>query len=72
MKKIIITTVFTAFASTHAFSGGWETGRLDNSFMYEDGGYGQFGVLSVNYDVGATIQHPAAPKHKMAKNRLHF
>ena len=55
MKKIIITTVLTAFASTQAFSGGWETGRLDNSFMYEDGGYGQFGVLSVNYDVGATI-----------------
>ena len=69
MKKIIITTVLTAFASTQAFSGGWETGRLDNSFMYEDGGYGQFGVLSVNYDVGATIQHPAAPKHKMAKNQ---
>ena len=60
--------VFSLFAAP-AFSGGWETGRLDNSFLYEEGNYGQFGVLSVNYDVGANIQHPLAEKHKMAKNQ---
>ena len=59
----------STFLLATAFSGGWETGRLDSSFMYEEGGYGQFGVLSVNYDVGAEIQHPLAPKHKMAKNQ---
>ena len=69
MKKIIITSIISAFISSPVLSGGWETGRLDNSFMYEDGNYGQFGVLSVNYDVGATIQHPLAPKHKMANNQ---
>jgi len=69
MKKIIITSIMSAFISTPVLSGGWETGRLDNAFMYEDGNYGQLGVLSVNYDVGATIQHPLAQKHKMANNQ---
>ena len=31
-------------------------------------GYGQIGALSVNYDVGATIQYPS-PEHKMAKDQ---
>ena len=69
MKHVLSLTASLALMSTTAFSGGWETGRLDNSFLYEDGNFGQFGVLSVNYDVGANIQHPLAQKHKMAKNQ---
>ena len=69
MKNILTASILATVVSTPLFSGGWETGRLDNAFMYEDGGFGQFGVLSVNYDVGANIQHPLAPKHKMAKNQ---
>lgn len=69
MKNILTASILATVVSTPLFSGGWETGRLDNAFMYEEGGFGQFGVLSVNYDVGANIQHPLAPKHKMAKNQ---
>ena len=69
MKNILTASILATVVSTPLFSGGWETGRLDNSFMYEEGGFGQFGVLSVNYDVGANIQHPSAPKHEMAKNQ---
>lgn len=69
MRNLLTASILVTSISTPLFSGGWETGRLDNSFMYEEGGYGQFGVLSVNYDVGANIQHPLAPKHKMAKNQ---
>jgi hypothetical protein len=70
MKNLIPTFVVSTFMASSAFSGGWETGRLDNSFLYEDGGYAQFGVLSVNYGVEATIQHPSAEKHKMAKKSV--
>lgn len=69
MKNILTASILATVVSTPLFSGGWETGRLDNAFMYEEGAFGQFGVLSVNYDVGANIQHPLAPKHKMAKNQ---
>lgn len=69
MKKLITASSLAIVFGSPVLSGGWETGRLDNSFMYEDGGYAQFGVLSVNYDVGAVIQHPLADKHKMAKNQ---
>ena len=69
MKRVLSTVALTAIISTPVYSGGWETGRLDNSFLYEKGNYAQFGVLSVNYDVGAKIQHPLAPKSKMAKNQ---
>ncbi len=72
MKNLIAATSLFTLITTTAFSGGWETGRLDSSFMYEEGTYGQVGVLSVNYDVGATIQHPLAPKHKMAKNQPRY
>ena len=69
MKSILRAGIAIGLLSSPAFSGGWETGRLDTSFMYEEGGFGQFGVLSVNYDVGAVIQHPSANKHTMAKNQ---
>ena len=69
MRNLISSFAAVALCSTPVLSGGWETGRLDNAFMYEEGGFGQFGALSVNYDVGANIQYPSAPKHKMAKDQ---
>mgnify|MGYP001235645357 CR=1 FL=1 len=68
MRNFISGFAAVALFTTPLFSGGWETGRLDSAFMYEDGGYGQIGALSVNYDVGATIQYPS-PEHKMAKDQ---
>ena len=69
MKSLKYVVLLVSLIGSPLFSGGWETGRLDNSFLYEEGNYGQFGVLSVNYDVGANIQHPLAEKHKMARNQ---
>ena len=69
MKNLIPSWIILAIFVSPVFAGGWETGRLDNSFMYEDESYAQFGILSVNYGVEANIQHPLASKHKMAKNQ---
>ena len=34
MKRVLSTVALTAIISTPVYSGGWETGRLDNSFLY--------------------------------------
>ena len=56
-EKFLRAGIAIGLLSSPAFSGGWETGRLDTSFMYEEGGFGQFGVLSVGYDVGCYTIH---------------
>lgn len=69
MKKFIGLTVLCALASTSAFSGGWEASRLSTSHLYEDGNYAEFSILPLTYDVGATIQYPGAPKHKVLSDQ---
>ena len=44
MRNLISSFTAVALFSTPVLSGGWETGRLDNAFMYEEGGFGQFGA----------------------------
>ena len=73
MNKSIIISVITALTSSAAFSGGWEA-KLSTSYLYEDGNYGEFSILPLEYDVGANIQHPLASKSKISKdqNRVSF
>ena len=59
MNKSIIISVITALTSSAAFSGGWEASKLSTSYLYEDGNYGG-GILPLEYDVGANVQHPLA------------
>ena len=74
MNKSIIISVITALTSSAAFSGGWEASKLSTSYLYEDGNYGEFSILPLEYDVGANIQHPLASKSKISKdqNRVSF
>ena len=37
MKSILRAGIAIGLLSSPAFSGGWETGRLDTSIMYEEG-----------------------------------
>ena len=69
MKSILRAGIAIGLLSSPAFPVDGKLTRLDTSFMYEEGGFGQFGVLSVGYDVGAVIQHPSANKHKWPKTR---
>ena len=69
MKKIIKIGLLTSLASTPVFSGGWEASRLSTSHLYEDGNYAEFSILPLSYGVGATIQYPGAPKHKVLSDQ---
>lgn len=67
MTRILSLTALCALAASPALAGGWETGKLDTSFLYEDGNYGELSYGSLNYAVSAETQ--AGTKHKMAKDQ---
>ena len=69
MKDIINAGAVLGLLATPAFSGGWEASKLSTSHLYEDGNYAEFSVLPLTYDVGATIQYPGAPKHKVLSDQ---
>ena len=68
MKFAHLTTLGAlALSTTAAHSGGWETGRLDTSFLYEDGNYVELSYGNLNYSVNGTTQ--AGVTHPMAKDQ---
>ena len=69
MKSFLHSGVIIGLIATPAFSGGWEASKLSTSHLYEDGNYAEFSVLPLTYDVGATIQYPGAPKHKVLSDQ---
>jgi len=68
MKFAHLTTLGAlALSTTAAHSGGWETGKLDTSFLYEDGNYVELSYGSLDYSVNGTTQ--AGVTHPMAKDQ---
>lgn len=68
MKFLHLTTLGAlALSTTAAHSGGWETGRLDTSFLYEEGNYVELSYGNLNYSVNGTTQ--AGVTHPMAKDQ---
>jgi long-chain fatty acid transport protein len=68
MKLAYLTTLGAlALSTTAAHSGGWETGKLDTSFLYEDGNYVELSYGNLNYSVNGTTQ--AGITHPMAKDQ---
>ena len=67
MKNLTKLTLAAAMLASPAISGGWEAGRLDSSFMYQEGSYAEAGSSSIDYDINGTTQ--ANKTHKMAKNQ---
>jgi long-chain fatty acid transport protein len=68
MKLAYLTTLGAlALSTTAAHSGGWETGKLDTSFLYEDGNYVELSYGNLNYSVNGTTQ--AGVTHPMAKDQ---
>ena len=56
-----------ALSTTVAHAGGWETGRLDTGFLYQDGSYLEASYGSLDYSINGTTQ--ANQKHEMAKDQ---
>ena len=68
MKLAYLTTLGAlALSTTAAHSGGWETGKLDTSFLYEDGNYVELSYGNLNYSVNGTTQ--VGVTHPMAKDQ---
>ena len=56
-----------AFSAVAVSAGGWETGKLDTSFMYNEGNYAELSYGNLNYSVSGTTQ--AGVSHDMAKDQ---
>ena len=67
MLKYYTTLGTLALSTTVAYAGGWETGRLDTEFLYQDGSYLEAKYGSLDYSVNATSTTFA--KHGMAKDQ---
>ena len=67
MLKYYTTLGILALSTTVAYAGGWETGRLDTEFLYQDGSYLEAKYGSLDYSVNATSTTFA--KHSMAKDQ---
>ena len=67
MTRILTLTALCAIAASPTLAGGWETGKLDTSFLYEDGNYVELSYGSLNYSVNGTTQ--AGVTHPMAKDQ---
>ena len=67
MTRILTLTALCALAASPTFAGGWETGKLDTSFLYEDGNYVELSYGSLDYSVNGTTQ--AGVTHPMAKDQ---
>jgi hypothetical protein len=51
MKRLLNFTIAGMMLASPAISGGWEAGRLDSSFMYQEGSYAEVGTSSIDYDI---------------------
>ena len=67
MTRILTLTALCALAASPTLAGGWETGKLDTGFLYENGNYAELSYGSLNYAINATTQTNTS--HKMAKNQ---
>ena len=67
MTRILTLTALCALAASPTLAGGWETGKLDTGFLYENGNYAELSYGSLNYAINATTQTDT--RHKMAKNQ---
>ena len=67
MTRILTLTALCALAASPTLAGGWETGKLDTSFLYEDGNYVELSYGSLDYSVNGTTQ--ADVTHPMAKDQ---
>ena len=67
MKRLLNITIAGMMLASPAMSGGWEAGRLDSSFIYQDGSYAEVGSSSIDYDVNGKTQ--ANKTHAMAKDQ---
>ena len=67
MKRILTLTALCALAASPTLAGGWETGKLDTSFLYEDGNYVELSYGSLDYSLNAKIDSDAV--HNMAKDQ---
>jgi hypothetical protein len=56
-----------AFSALAASAGGWETGKLDTSFMHSEGNYVELSFGSLDYSVSGTTQ--AGVSHDMANDQ---
>ena len=72
MKNLISISATLALLTTPVFSGGWEASKLSTSYLYQDGNYSEFSILPLEFDVGAQIQHPLAPKSKISNDQKGF
>ena len=66
MRKLTLIALCT-LATSPAIAGGWETGKLDTSFLYEEGNYVELSFGSLDYSVTGTTQ--AGVTHPMAKDQ---
>ena len=67
MTRILTLTALCALAASPTLAGGWETGKLETSFLYEDVNYVELSYGSLNYSVNGTTQ--AGVTHPMAKDQ---
>ena len=67
MLRKLPATALCVLVTSPALAGGWETGRLDTSFLYEDGNYLELSYGNLNYSVNGTTQ--AGVTHPMAKDQ---
>ena len=67
MKNLLNITIAGMMLASPAISGGWEAGRLDSSFIYQEGSYAEVGTSSIDFDVKGKTQ--ANKTHKMAKDQ---
>ena len=56
-----------AFSALAVSAGGWETGKFDTSFMYNEGNYAELSYGNLNYSVSGTTQ--AGVSHDMANDQ---
>jgi long-chain fatty acid transport protein len=71
MNRIIL-TLLCSVATTPAFAGGWETGKLDTSPLYQSGNYVELSYGALNYSLNATQTLSGGPygtSHGMAKDQ---
>lgn len=67
MIRFISLTALCAVTTSSAHGGGWETGKLDTSFLYESGNYAEFSYGNLDYSLKGTTQ--AGVSHQMAKDQ---
>lgn len=67
MLKKITLIALGATVTSPVFAGGWETGKLDTAFTYEDGNYAEVSYGSLDYSIKGKID--SGVTHDMAKDQ---